>query len=38
MVPYHKTQIELLLLQTHQIMVWMLGCWNVHNSQYFLDR
>jgi hypothetical protein len=37
MVLYHKTQIELLGLQTHQIMVWMLDCWNVHNSQDFLD-
>jgi hypothetical protein len=37
MVLYHKTQIELLGLQTHQIMVWMLDCWNVHNGQDFLD-
>jgi hypothetical protein len=37
MVPNHQVQIELMGLQTHQKLVWLLDCWNVHKSQEFLD-
>ncbi len=37
MVLYHQAQIELLGLQTHQKLVWLLHCWSIHKSQKFLD-
>ncbi len=33
MVPYHQGQIELLGLQTHQKLVWLLDCRSVHKRQ-----
>lgn len=30
-------QIELLGLQTHQQLFWLLDCWNLHKNQEFLD-
>jgi len=33
MVPYLQAQIELLGLQTHQKLIWLLYCWSVHKSQ-----
>jgi hypothetical protein len=33
MVICHQAQIELLKLQTHKKLVWLLDCWSVHKNQ-----